>query len=410
MESSMTTAAQYGMSTPVGTDLIRDGDDAITKNANATAVVLTRLEEGKFKPQPIPEGADLNTIADGFYFSRSASLTATISNRPVGLGDAPFDFESRTSKEGGFSYKVQGFSGYSGSGSGYFKRNTSNSTGSAFIPWRRLDNETAPPVGTAGAANPLRQQKMRDYYGPIGTGGLGVVSMRFDHGLANFNSKMRPALEARSMEYALVLSARNFNAGENAGVSGATVAGWALAEVWNHGANQHQDESSIAGLTDQIATGKKELELAVPGKPIWGYAVPGTGGTGQGGFGSGATAEAFYETAAGDLILTHHAVSTGAWAGTARRPMDGNIRQGMAHFTMEAQTVARIKTEIDSAISGKQGLTLMMHPSLIDTAGYLTTAQFVEVLDYLVAKRTAKQVLVLSPYKMALANKSLPVQ
>lgn len=404
----MTTAAQYGMGTPVGTDLIRNGDDEITRNANATAVVLTRLEAGKFKPQPIPANADLNTIADGFYFSRSATLSATITNRPTGISDAPFDFLSRSSNEGGFTYKVQEFSGYSGTASGYFKRNTSNATAAAFIPWRRLDNETAPPAGTAGAANPLRQQKMRDFYGPVGTGNKAVVSLRFDHGLSNFNSKMRGPLEARTMEHSLALSARNFNAGENVGVTGAMVAAWPLSEVWNHGANQHQDESTIAGLTDQIATGKRELELAVPGKPIWGYAVPGTGGTGQGGFGGGSTVEAFYETAAGDLILTHHAVSTGAWSGTARRPMDGRIRQGMAHFTMEAQTVARIKTEIDAAITGKQGLTLMMHPSLIDTAGYLTTAQFVEVLDYLVTKRNAGQLLVMSPYKMALADNSLP--
>lgn len=40
----MTTAAQYGMVTPAGTDEITNGDDAITQNANATALALDAIK------------------------------------------------------------------------------------------------------------------------------------------------------------------------------------------------------------------------------------------------------------------------------------------------------------------------------------------------------------------------------
>lgn len=406
----MTTAAQYGMTTPIGNDWISEGDDAISKNANATAVVLTRLEAGEIKPQPIPENTDLNTLrTTGWYYVRLTSVAGTITNRPPGIGDGPFMLRVVTTP---FNQSTQTYYGYTGTAAGVFSRQTGNAEGTVFIQWSRMSGGggTVAGSGIAGIANKLRVQEMMDYYGPISTNGKGAIALRFDHGLANFNTKIRPLLEARNIKYSLALSARNFGAGENAGVTAAMVNGWALAEVWNHGANQHQDESSVSGLTDQIVTGKAELEAALPNKKIWGYAVPGTGGSGQGGFGGGATPESFYATGAGDLILTNHAVSTGAFPGTARRIMDGTVRQGMAHFTIEAQTVDRAKIEIDNAIANRTGNQLMMHPSLIDTAGYLTTAQLTEVLDYIVTKRNAGTLVVLSPYEMMLADARLPIK
>lgn len=397
----MPTAAQYGMTTPVGTDLVRDGDNAITQNANATAAVLTRLEGGDVNPQSLAANADLLALPTGWHYCRLTSTAGTITNRPPGIGDSPFVVRMvRTS----FGHSTITYYGYSGSGNGIYENHTGNSTHTTWVGWRRLDNETVGASGLAGVANALRVQEFRDAMGTVNTNGRGAVALRFDHGLANFDTKIRPLLEARNIPYSLALSARNFNAGENAGVTAAMVNGWTLAEVWNHGANQHQDQSSVSGLTDQIVKGKEELQAALPNKKIWGYAVPGTGGTGQGGFNGGATVEEFYTTLAGDLILTNHAVSSGSFPGTARRVIDGRIRQGMAHFTIEAQTVSRIKLEIDNAISNRTGNQLMMHPSLLDTTGYLTTAQLTEVLDYIVSKRDSGELVVLSPYQMMVAD------
>lgn len=362
---------------------------------------------GYVKPQPIPSGTDLLTLDTGWWYNRLTSVAGTMLNRPQGVTDGPFMVHMVRTP---FGHSTITYYGYSGTAGGLFENHTGNAAHTAWVGWRRLDGTTSGGItqgsGLAGFANILRTQMFRDAMGSVTTGGKGAIAFRFDHGLSKFNSIMRPLLEARGIKYSLALSARNFNAGENAGVTASMVNSWTGAEVWNHGANQHQDESSVAGLTDQIVTGLTELQAALPNKQIWGYAVPGTGGSGQGGFFGGATAEQFYETAAGDLILTNHAVSSGSMSGTSRRPLDGRIRQGMAHFTIEAQTVARIKSEIDNAISNKTGNQLMMHPNLLNTEGYLTTAQLVEVLDYVVAKRDAGDLVVLSPYEMLVAQLS----
>lgn len=362
---------------------------------------------GYVKPQPIPSGTDLLTLDTGWWYNRLTSVAGTMANRPQGVTDGPFMVHMVRTP---FGHSTITYYGYSGTAGGLFENHTGNAAHTAWVGWRRLDGTTGGGItqgsGLAGFANILRTQLFRDAMGSVTTGGKGAIAFRFDHGLSKFNSIMRPLLEARGIKYSLALSARNFNAGENAGVTASMVNGWSGAEVWNHGANQHQDESSVPGLTDQIVTGLAELQAAIPDKQIWGYAVPGTGGSGQGGFFGGATAEQFYETAAGDLILTNHAVSSGSMSGTSRRPLDGRIRQGMAHFTIEAQTVARIKSEIDNAISNKTGNQLMMHPNLLNTEGYLTTAQLVEVLDYVVAKRDAGELVVLSPYEMVVAQLS----
>lgn len=406
----MTTAQQFGFALPVGTDLIRNGDDAITQNANKSAELFTDVFGGDFTPKPIPLNADLNNLGDGFWYARTPAQSASVLNKPTGQIDTPFEVFIRTSVEGSFRYQLQDFSGYSATKAGYWKRNTSNATGAAFLPWARMDNELVSSTGLAGIANMLRVQEFKDAIGKVTTNGRAAVALRFDHGLTNFNTSIRPLLQARNFKYGLALSSRNFNAGENAGVTAAMVNGWNLAEVWNHGANSHQDESSIDGLTDQIVTGLAELQAALPAKKIWGYMVPGTGGSGQGGFGGGATPEAFYKTLAGDLILTNHAVSSGSFTGTARRPMDGEVRQGMAHFTMEAQTVARVKLEVDNAISTGTGLQLMMHPSLLNGAGYLTTSQLTEILDYIKSKQDNGEIVVLSPYEMMVADIQKPTE
>lgn len=362
---------------------------------------LATLRNGQVIPKLIPDATDILTLDTGWWYCRLTTSAGTMVNRPSGIADGPFMVHMVRTP---FGHSTATFYGYSGNANGLFENHTGNAAHTVWVGWSPLYNSEVAGSGLAGIANALRVQVFKDALGSITTGGKGALALRFDHGLSNFNAKIRPLLEARGLKYSLALSSRNFDAGENAGVTAAMVDSWAGAEVWNHGANSHQDESTIAGLTDQIVNGLTELQALLPSKKIWGYAVPGTGGTGQGGFGGGATPEDFYETAAGDLILTNHAVSSGSYTGTAQRKLDGEVRQGMAHFTIEAQTVARIKTEIDTAVNNATGSQLMMHPSLLDTAGYLTTAQLTEVLDYIVAKRDAGEIVVLSPYEMLVAD------
>lgn len=404
------TPAQLGMITPSGTDLIRNGDNAITKNAEVTADWIGRLLNGEIEIIELNGGEDLNDFrTPGRYILRTASSAAPILNIPPGMSHNVFYLRVVSHTVGSFQYVMQDWSGLSDAGenvaSGYFRRNTSGASGALYIPWRRLDNDFAAAQGGAGIANVLRVQEFKDTFPPINTNGRAAVALRFDHGLANFNSKIRPLLEARNLPYCLALSSRHWGAAENAGVTAAMVNSWnSLCEVWNHGAGNHQDASDIAGLTDMIVTGKTELQAQLPNKKIWGFIPSGVGGTNYGGFNGGNSPEAFYGTMAGQLILENHAVSAGAYPGTAYRPMDGEVRQGMSHAGLETRTVSSLQSLVNTAIADKTGLQLMTHPSRLDEAGYHTTAELTQMLDYIVAKRDAGEIVVLSPYEMMLAD------
>lgn len=379
--------------------------DHLMKMASTTnAAILAEI--GKVKEIiELTGGEDLNDFrTTGNYILRAASGAVPILNIPPGVTHNVFFLRVVAHTVGGFQYVMQDFSGLSGTASGYFRRNTSGASGALYIPWRRLDDTEA--SGAAGLANSLRVQEFKDSFGRIGTGGKAAVALRFDHGLANFNTKIRPLLEARNLPYCLALSSRHWDASENAGVTPEMVNSWTLAEVWNHGAGNHQDANDLDGLTDMIVSGKAELEAQLPNKTIWGFIPPGVGGTNYGGFNGGDSPEAFYGTLAGQLILENHAVSSGAFHGTAYRLLDGEVRQGMGHAGLETRSVSSLQSLVNTAIADKTGLQLMTHPSRLDETGYHTTAELTQMLDYIVAKRDAGEIVVLSPYEMMVADAS----
>lgn len=272
----------------------------------------------------------------------------------------------------------------------------------AWTPWVNL----AAPAESGGSANALLVEDFTRRRGPVNTDGKGAVALRFDHGLSNFNSKIRPLLEARNLPYSLALNSRSWDLPENSGVTASMVNDWVaggLAEVWNHGAH-HVDATGTEALKDVIATGLEELRSQLPAASIDGWAVPGVGGTNYDGFNAGEAPDSFYGTEAGRLILANHAVSTGYIPGTARRKLDGTVRQGMGHYTLDTVTGTAAQWQINQAATDATGLQLMLHPSSVDKTGNITTAKLVEILDHIVAKRDAGELVVLSPYQLTLAD------
>lgn len=235
----------------------------------------------------------------------------------------------------------------------------------------------------------------------------GAVAFRFDHGLANFDTKIRPLLEARGIPYSLALCSGQWAAAENTGVTAAMVNTWVqggLCEIWNHSRN-HAGAADEATAQAEIVTGLTELRTQIPAAQIDGFAVPGTAGLGFApGFVAGTTISEFYSSPGGRIILANHAVSTGYIANTGRRILDGTPRQGQVHSTLDSATLATATNDISVAKTGKLGVQFMMHPSLIDTGAYITTAVFTQILDYVVAERDAGRLKVLGPYDLMLAD------
>jgi hypothetical protein len=76
----------------------------------------------------------------------------------------------------------------------------------------------------------------------------------------------------------------------------------------------------------------------------------------------------------------------------------------MGHYTMDALTPAQIIAQIDSAKTSKTGIQFMVHPSLLDTPGYLTSTDLETVLAYADAERAAGRLKIYSPYDLLLAD------
>lgn len=238
----------------------------------------------------------------------------------------------------------------------------------------------------------------------------GAVALRFDHGLANFNSKLRPLLEARNLPYSLALNAGNWANAENTGVTKEMVNSWVqggLCEIWNHSLT-HNSTSSEATWRNEIVGGLNQLRTDLPAAQIDGWAVPSLQGIGyvhpDGTYLMGSTVEEYYNTPAGRLILATHAVATGYIPNTYQRVLDGVPRQSQLHWTFDKSTLAQIQGFIATTESQKRGLQLMLHPSLVDTADHITTATVTAILDHIVAERDAGRLTVLGPYDLMLAD------
>src|SRR5699024_4940802 len=77
------------------------------------------------------------------------------------------------------------------------------------------------------------------------------------------------------------------------------------------------------------------------------------------------------------------------------------------YFGVESHTTAAAsKGYIDRAIATGTGLTLMWHPNQIGADGKMSLAVFDEILDYIVAKRDAGEIMVLTMGGQAVADPS----
>jgi hypothetical protein len=184
------------------------------------------------------------------------------------------------------------------------------------------------------------------------------------------------------------------------------VNGWVeggLAEVWNHSKDHGSGDNSTAQWQAAIQDGLTELQAQIPAAQIDGWAPPGSSGTDFGGFTNGGTIPQLL-TEGGRYILARHAITAGYLSGTVYRLLDGNPRNALTHVTGDKQTQAQLEAYLNGAVSQRKGVQIMIHPSLVDSEGYITTAEIEGFLDAVVTARDAGQVAVMGPYDALLAD------
>lgn len=371
--------------------------------------VVDAMADKVFYRGAIPSGSDLDTWLTDSYnglWRTTAGVSPTLTGAPEQHKGQPFQLLHMGSSARVATQMLIPYGFYSTT---MLTRSIDNISTNTWTDWAPVGGGSVDGSGEAPwTPNHIRKAMfMQAMGGPIDTGGKAAVALRFDHGLANFQSKVLPAVKARGMKVSMAYNPRRWDLAENAGVTASMLNGWVAAgdvEIWNHSAT-HTPADDEATLYDQIVNGLAEIEAELPAAAgqVWGFNPPGVSSGNYMGFDDGRTPTG-WDTYAGRLILQHHAVASGYLSGTQIRPLDGTIRDGQVHFTIDGLTVATIKGHVDSAIAQGGGLQLMLHPSQLDTAGKLTTAQFTEVLDYIVAKRTAGDLVTLSPYQMLVAD------
>lgn len=361
-----------------------------------------RLDNGA---SVLADGTDLNTLTGyngaGQYYIPNEATATTLVNKPAGAANRASYLVVRSGNASGSSYTEQVYTVLQTTPSRWWR--TLISAG-VWSEWERIDGAGyfVLDSGHYGTPNAYLIDEFKARHPLVSTGGKGAVMFRFDHGLTYIKSTLMPMLNSggRNWKCLIAMNSRNWAKAENSGATQADATAWIDAghEFANHTADgnatgTHKDLDTKAAIWDGIVVGKQELEAQL-GRPVEHFIIPGTT-NGMGGLSTGASMSILSSTYAGSVAMAFHPVVSGSFPNTRFRALDGRIKQGAQHYTIEDQTVAAIKAQIDIAASTKTALQLMLHPRNIDQPGYLTTANLTEIFAYIDTKVAAGQLVVL---------------
>ncbi|MEE2568611.1 polysaccharide deacetylase family protein [Pseudarthrobacter sp. J64] len=240
--------------------------------------------------------------------------------------------------------------------------------------------------------------------GVIGTSGKPALALRFDHGVANFKTKVLPLLQKYNLPWSQAVNPGTLTDASNS-TTFAELQSLCInngGEVANHG-RTHADAVGRAAIKVEIETSLTELQTGMTGLAIETWNPPGIGAGGYGGYAPMDTQDKHWNTYAGQLILSSHPAVSGYIPGLYR-PLPAELAIGLSHATMDTQSTATIQAWVDGAITAGAGIQLMLHPALVDTAGHLTTAQLETALAYIAGRRDAGALEVLTPSGLLLAD------
>lgn len=395
--ATISEARDMGFTFPGGDDLMSFGDDAIQINALAAATGIQNAQFSKGTPAPF----DFDQWRTPIVTTLGSPFPEGWINVPEGITTAAvfICYASPTS-----SWCAQELIQYGGNPRRLWRISR---TSAEWNPWIEIGGSAG--VGSAMAANAAWQTRwIAATGGAISTGGKAAFALRLDHGLTTIKNTLRDELLARGIRPGIAMNSRTWGEAENSGATKAEVNSWVAAgevEILNHSAT-HAGGMDLAGLTDEIVAGRRELETQLPAAaPIWGFAPPGVT-QGWDGF-NGGNIDGWTSPAA-EIILANHAYSLG-YVGGARRVLDGTIRQALSHITLDEYSMSAARAQVDAAIAERRGIQVMLHPRELDKAGKITTAQFLDFLDYVIEKRDAGDLVTLTPGELVRADATPPV-
>lgn len=368
--------------------------DRVSDWLNAVTATDTAINNAKFTKPFVADNTDWNTLTEtGSYAVRYPDQPAT---------NAPSTAAGRlivgNTNHPTAPSATQLFVGYAGAGIFY---RSQGSTG-VWTKWDKIDKLDAGKAQSHRAMLVSAFKARRG--GVIGTSGKIPVSLRFDHGLANFGTKVLPLLQKYNLPWSQAINSNQMGDTGNT-TTFATFSQWCIdngGEAWNHG----RDHSSATGpepILKEIVTALDELTAALPALAIEGWAPPGVAAGGFDGYAPMQTLAQHWDTYAGQLVLAYHAAVSGYLPGLYR-PVPADLPIGFGHATIDAQTPAWVDGVLRGAIDSKMGIQFMLHPANVDTAGNMTTAQVEEVFANIATRRDNGEIVVLTPTGTLLAD------
>ena len=391
-------AAGYPL--PSGDDMLNQGDDAIRQLSHAA------YDDGRYLQAGTPlTSGNVDTLPGGTWTVPDRATALLLSGLPVVWPGILRVFGRGAARFQTYAPAYVGNTSSNGADHALLYVRRTDQAGS-WRPWQPVPTGT--PPGTRQGE--LRLADMRRRVGPVTVTTPAAVTIVMDHGLTNVKDKVLPLLRARGLTATLAINSGRWSDPANSGATPADVKTWAdVFEVANHGRN-HLLTGNPADDRVEVEDGRTQLEAQL-GVPIDTWVQTGNGPVGSYPFDDGRSAEAYWTTETGRIIARSHAVWTGMLPVPAGGyPLDGQPSPGAQGTWIDTGT-SGAQAAITAAITaGDRGVIVRLHPQYLDSAGYLTTAQLAAFLDWLVTRRNAGDLTVLTYRQWSLARRSEAVR
>ncbi|XAZ30682.1 polysaccharide deacetylase family protein [Paenarthrobacter ureafaciens] len=273
------------------------------------------------------------------------------------------------------------------------------------VPWEPIAG-----AGAGEAPGPVRREVLRQALtarkgGRIGTNGKGVIALRFDDAPVEFRTTILPLLVERRLPFTRVSTSQSINGTVIDPSEFPTMQTYCLdsgGEVWNHGAT-HGDAVGDTNIYTEVIGSLTALRTAMPKLAIDCFAPPGGAETIYGWLMKDPAALA--NTYAGRTLMGWHALVSAYFQNTYYRPLDGQLRDGQIHYSVDAYTtLSQATTLVDRARDWKTGVVMMWHANNIGATDKQSLADFTATLDYIVAQRDAGNIVVLTKSGLGVAD------
>lgn len=248
--------------------------------------------------------------------------------------------------------------------------------------------------------------------GPVSTGGKAAIALVADHGTTAFKDWVWDALKARNIPFTMALAPEVHLDGKGDSRHTATnddIKQWVsegLAIASHSG--DHDGATGYFDVSRQIVTSKKKLEEKLETTvDCWvqpGYVL--ANGS-YDGFGTGQSASRYIDYYAGRLLQQTYPVITGYAGDSFVYPGDADLPVGVRRSLVERKDAYQgVLDYIQQAIDTGGKHVSFIHPyALVESSStYVTRTEYLAFLDWLVQKRDAGDLVLLTLPELAISR------